>query len=71
MKHVIKYKWIGVCVLRQLHDMPCSFLATRILLRDLSFLHTEFRLFVGILRCKICIFLTLNILIFAYVTYIK
>jgi len=71
MKHVIKDKWIGVYVLRQLYDMSGSFLASRILLRELSFIHTEFRLFIGILRCTICMFLTFNILRFASVTSYK
>ena len=57
MKRAIKDKLIGACVLRQLHDISGSFLPTRILLRELSFFHSEFLLFIGILRCIICIFL--------------
>jgi hypothetical protein len=58
-------------MLRQLRDMSGSFLATRILLRELSFFHTEFRLFIGILRCIMCIFLTCNIVRFASITSYK
>jgi len=68
MKRVNKDLLIGACVLRQPHDMSGAFLSIRILLGDVSFFHTEFRLFIGILQCIICLFLTCNILRFANVT---
>ena len=54
MRHVIKDKWIGACVLRQLNDMYGSFLAACVLLRELSLFHVEFRLrFANIVSYKI------------------